>query len=229
MIKAILLDFNGVIVDDEPIQMRAYQEVMSNEGIDLTEESYYECLGMNDEAFITTIYERAEKEMSREKLIELVEAKTAKWKEIINDNIPLFYGVDEFLKRMKNKFTLGLVSMARRIEIDYIFENTGLEECFAVLVSAEDVSTTKPDPECYRKGFKLVDAFRTSKGKNPITHKQCVVIEDSPQGIISGRTARLKTLGVVNTVDAKELRAAGADAVTENLNDWSPESFNRVF
>ena len=229
MIKAILFDFNGVIIDDEPIQLKAYQEVLKEEGIDLTEEGYYACLGMNDEVFLKTIYQRAEKEVSDEKCCELINAKTEKWKGFIDKNIPLFEGVEEFIKRMENEFTLGLVSMARLPEVAYVLEKTGLKDSFSAIVTAEDVSTIKPDPACYREGFRLVDLVRTSSGKSPLTRRQCVVIEDSPQGILSGKGARLKALGVTNTVDAKALRDAGADAVTGKLSDWSTDSFKRDF
>ncbi len=87
----------------------------------------------------------------------------------------------------------------------------------------------KPDAECYLKGFNLVDAARTTRGGNPIVHGDCLVIEDAPQGIEAGKRAGLKTLGVTNTVSAEDLRAAGADAVTKNLDDWTPESIRLVF
>ncbi len=229
MIKAILLDFNGVIIDDEPIQMRAYRDILVEEEIDLTEEKYLDCLGMNDAAFLTAIFEREGKTVSKERLDELIAAKTAKWRENIEKETPIFDGVDDFIKRMANDFLLGVVSMARRVEIDHVLENTGLKDNFAIVVSAEDVSTFKPDPECYRTGFRLIDLARTFVGKLPLTHDQCVVIEDSPPGIVAGKKAGLKTLGVTNTVDEKMLRAAGADSVTHSLKDWSPDSFRRVF
>lgn len=229
MIKALLFDFNGVIIDDEPVQMRAYQEVFKDEGIELTEEGYYACMGMNDEVFVKTIYQRAGKELEAEKLPELIEAKTAKWKEDIDQELPLFDGMEDFIKRMANDFTLGLVSMARRPEIDYILEKSGIRDSFSVILSAEDVSTTKPDPECYREGFRLIDNARSSQGKNPITRRQCVVIEDATQGIIAAKLVRLKALGVTSSVSADELRKAGADAVTDKLTDWFPDSFRGVF
>lgn len=229
MIKAILFDFNGVIIDDEPVQMKAYQEVLKEEGIVLTEEGYLACLGMNDEVFLRTIYERAGKEVSFEQLPELIEAKTDKWKGFFDKQIPLFDGIEDFIKRMETKFTLGLVSMARLPEIDYVLEETGLKKSFSAIVSAEDVSSIKPEPECYKKGFRMIDKARTAVGKVPLLRRQCVVIEDSPPGIIAGKRAGLKTLGVTSTVDAKALRDAGALAVTNNLDDWYHETFNGVF
>ncbi len=229
MIKALLFDFNGVIIDDEHLQMEAYRDVLKDEGIDLTEEKYFGCLGMNDEVFLQTIYQREGLELDAAKLPEFIEAKTDKWREKIDKDIPIFEGVDDFIKRMANDFTLGLVSMARRPEIDYVLDKTDLRSSFSAIVSAEDISTVKPDPECYREGFRLIDNFRTSQGKAPITRRQCVVIEDSPQGIMAGKAVRCKTLGVSNTVSAEELRKAGADAVTNKLDDWFPASFQGVF
>lgn len=229
MIKALLFDFNGVIIDDEHVQMEAYKEVLADEGIELTEEKYFACLGMNDQVFLKTIFERDGKELSTDKVPSLVEAKTDRWREKVEKQIPLFDGMDEFVKRMANDFTLGLVSMARRSEIDFVMEKTGLGDCFSAIVSSEDVSTIKPNPECYREGFRLVDNARSAAGKSSITRRQCVVIEDSPPGIVAGKGVRLNTLGVTNTVDADQLREAGADAVTDELTDWFPESFRNVF
>ncbi len=229
MIKAILMDFNGVIIDDEPIQMQAYKDVLKDKGIDLTEEKYYACLGMNDKVFLKTIFERDGKELSEDEIPSLVEAKTSNWRSQIEKRIPLFDGIEDFIKRMENEFILGLVSMARRPEIEFVLKETGLGKSFSTIISSENVTTTKPDPECYRKGFNSIDRVRTLRGKSPLTRKQCVVIEDSPQGITAGRLAGLRTLGVTNTVEDKKLRDAGADSVTSSLNDWAPESFNGVF
>jgi beta-phosphoglucomutase-like phosphatase (HAD superfamily) len=62
-----------------------------------------------------------------------------------------------------------------------------------------------------------------------MVHGECLVIEDSPPGIVSAKSARLKTLGVTNTVSAEALREAGADSVSKNLADWMPGSVRRVF
>jgi HAD superfamily hydrolase (TIGR01509 family) len=229
MIKAILLDFNGVIIDDEPLQMQAYQEILKDDGIDLTEEEYYSSMGMDDKTFIETSYRRAEKEISAERIREINDVKTAKWRGIIDEEIPLFGGVENFVKKMDKEFALGIVSMARREEIEYVLEKTGMRASFSVILSAEDITNCKPNHECYHKGFNLIDAWRTGAGSNPIVHGDCLVIEDSPQGIMAGKKAGLKTLGVTNTVSADELRKAGADWVTKNLDDWMPDSIRRVF
>ena len=229
MIKAILMDFNGVIIDDEPLQMKAYQEVLKDEGIEMTEEDYYGCLGMDDKAYVENAFRKAGKDFTEEKVAEIIDEKTAKWREMVESEVPLFGGVENFVKKMEKDFALGIVSMARRQEIDFILEKTGLRNSFITIISAEDISNHKPDPECYMEGFNQIDARRTALGSNPIVHRDCLVIEDSPQGIEAGKSAGLMALGVTNTVDEKRLRDAGADSVTHSLYDWMPDSIRRVF
>lgn len=229
MIKGILLDFNGIIIDDEPLHMRAYQEILKGEGIDLSEEDYYSSLGMNDGAFLDQAHRRAEREISEVNRQKLIEAKTEKWRSLVEMEIPLFPDAENFVRKMSKDFALGIVSMARREEIEYVLGRASLMDCFSIVLSSEDVSTHKPNPECYRKGFARLDAARTKLGRNPMNQSDCLVIEDAPQGIMAGKAAGLKTLGITNTVDAAALRAAGADAVSKSLGDWMPDAIRRVF
>lgn len=227
--RAILMDFNGVIINDEPLQMKAYQELFKNEGIDLTEEGYYSCTGMDDAAFIREHFRRAGKDINDNKVLELTQAKTAKWRDIVTDNVPLFEGVENFIKKCKKHFAMGLVSMANADEINYVLDLTGLRDEFDVVITAHDVSAHKPDPQCYISAFRYLDRVYTAKGHHPLERHECLVIEDVPQGIQAGKAAGMKTLGVLTTFDEKTLREAGADAVAKNLNDWYPESINGVF
>jgi beta-phosphoglucomutase-like phosphatase (HAD superfamily) len=110
-----------------------------------------------------------------------------------------------------------------------VLETSGLRKFFSTIVSAEDVDKCKPDPECFRIGFRQIDNVRTSQGHLAMTHEECLVIEDSPPGIVAARNADLTAMGVTNTVTADELRKAGAAAVATDLRDWMPESIRRVF
>lgn len=223
------MDFNGVIIDDEPIQMRAYQELLAAENIALTDEEYLDCLGMDDRSFVEAAYERAGRKLESNKVLELTQHKSQKWRDIIADGVPLFDNVENFIRKMSNDFALGIVSMSSRADIMHVLELTGLTDCFEIVVSSEDVTNCKPDPECYRIGFRQLDLARTRKGHLPMIHSECVVIEDSPPGVRAGRAADLKVLGVTNTVDAETLRAAGATWIAKDLNDWMPDSIRRAF
>lgn len=229
MIKALLMDWNGIIINDEPLQMRIYQDILAKEGIALTEAEYYDSLGMDDRRFVEAAYARAGQTPEPNKVLEVIERKTESWREAVSDNLPLFPGVENFIRKAANELSLGIVSMCNHTEIEYALERAGLSSLFSIIVSAKDVSETKPNPECYRAGFDRLDSYRMSHGHLPMTHPECVVIEDSPAGVRAGVAADLQVLGVPNTVSADELRAAGARWIAKDLNDWWPESIRLAF
>ena len=148
MIQAVFFDFNGVIVDDEPLQMEAYKEVLGREGLTVTEEDYYGSLGMDDRAFVRAAFGRAKRELTDEVLGRVIEAKTAAHRKLLEGELPLFPGVVTLIKALKRQHSLGLVSMARRTEIDHVLERAALKSYFDAVVSAEDVAANKPDPSC---------------------------------------------------------------------------------
>jgi len=229
MIKAILFDFNGVIIDDEPIQMRVYQELLGAEGVELTEEDYAASHGMDDVTFVRAAYQRRGTTVTDAKVDEIIESKFAKWREVVGDKLPLFEGIENFVEKMSHEFALGVVSMERGDQIRYVLDRAGMAKHFSVIVSSTDVTACKPDPQCYRAGFNKLDLFRIAQGHLPMTHGDCLVIEDTVPGIQSASAADLPALGVTNTVSADKLRKAGATAVATDLRDWMPESIRRVF
>jgi beta-phosphoglucomutase len=229
MIQAVFFDFNGVIVDDEPLQMEAYKEVLGHEGLTVTEADYYGSLGMDDRAFVRAAYGRAERELTDETLARVIEGKTAAHRKLLEGELPLFPGVVNLIKALKRGHSLGLVSMARRTEIDHVLERAALASYFDTIVSAEDVTACKPDPACYNSGLELLNRRRGESHIIPLRPDECLVIEDSPPGIRSARSAGMRTLGVTNTVTDRALREAGADSVTRSLADWTPDAVHHVF
>ena len=223
------MDFNGVIIDDEAIQMRAYRELLAAEDVELTDEDYASSHGMDDRTFIIAAYGRQKKGVADAKIDEIIAAKFVKWREIVGDALPLFPGIENFVEKMSHDYALGVVSMEKGEQIRYVLDKAGLSKHFAVIVSSNEVSACKPDPECYRTGFRQLDLHRIAGGHLPMTHGECLVIEDTVPGIRAARNADLPALGVTNTVSAEELRAAGAGAIAKDLRDWMPESIRRVF
>jgi beta-phosphoglucomutase len=229
MIKAIFFDFNGVIIDDETIQMKAYQEVLRGHEIDLTEEWYFSSLGMDDRTFVKSMFERAKKPLKDPVLETVMSAKTDLHRRMIEDELPLFPGVLTFLKAASRHFSLGLVSMANKTEVGYVFQRANLTPLFSVVVTAEDASVCKPDPDCYLAGLKKLNEKRQDERKLPLLATECLAIEDSPPGIQSAHAAGMRTLGVTNTVRETDLRSAGADVVTASLADWNVDAVRRLF
>jgi phosphoglycolate phosphatase/beta-phosphoglucomutase len=228
MIKAIFFDFNGVIIDDETIQMKAYQEVLSGHEIALTEELYFGALGMDDRTFVRSMFDHAKRPLSEPLLEEVLDAKTGLHRQMIED-LPLFPGVQTFLKAASREFQLGLVSMANLVEVSYVFQRANLTPLFTVIITAEDASVCKPAPDCYLTGLTKLNEWRQHERMLPLLASECLAVEDSPPGIQSARAAGMRTLGVTNTVSADELRAAGAEVVTKSLADWTVAAVRLVY
>lgn len=228
-IRAVLMDFNGVIINDEPLHCQAYQQILKNHDIELTEENYYKCTGMNDVSFIREQFKNAGKNVDDATISDISKQKTVAWRALVDREIPIFDGVENFIKKCEQRFALAVVSMAKREEIEHVLMQTGLADSFSAIISAEDSNSYKPNPECYLKGFQKLDTIRNAQGHYPLVHRECLVVEDTPQGIQAAKNAGMKVLAVTGTYDEKTLREAGADSVTSNLNDWMPESIAQVF
>ena len=229
MIKAIFFDFNGVIIDDEMIQMKSYQQVLRGHGIELTEEMYFAGLGMDDQTFMRTIFGKAGKPLTDELLGSVIQEKTAVHRETVKDELPFFPGVLTFVKATAREFQLGLVSMSNKTEVAYVFERAKLAPLFSVVVTAEDTTVCKPAPDCYVCGLTKLNEQRQRERMLPLVPAECLAIEDAPPGIESARAAGMRTLGVTNTVGEAALRAAGAEVVTQSLSDWTPDAVRLVY
>jgi beta-phosphoglucomutase len=229
MIRAVLMDFNGIIINDERIQMKVYQDLFQDEGFEMTEDQYLACTGMDDATFIRHHFNRVEKEIDEEKVRQLRAQKTEVWRKIIDKEMPLCDGAENFIRKCSQRFALGVVSMANREDIEYVLNKIGVRNYFTKIIGAEDVTEHKPSPQAYLECFKYLDRRRIADGHYPLVHRECLVVEDAPQGIKGGKNAGMATLGVTNTFDAEVLRQAGADSVTKSLADWMPDSIVRVF
>ena len=229
MIQALFFDFNGVIINDERIHLKAYREILTAEGVDLTDEDYFASLGMDDVAFVRAAYARGNKSPSDEKTRELIEREHARHRELIKEDLPVPPGVVDFIKAARRRYDLGIVSMAERSEIDHVLRLAGISDCFSIIVSAEPGLNHKPAPDCYQKALELLNIERRARRELPLLPPECVVIEDAPPGIRAGRVAEMWTVGVTTTVAATALRSAGADVVTPNLGDWNPDAVHHLF
>lgn len=230
MIEAIFFDFNGVIIDDERLQMQAAQEALRAAGFTLTERDYFDALGMDDLTFMRFAFERAGQPAPDEATLNAaLERKMRRHRELITDELPLFPGVVTFIKAAARRYQLGLVSMSLRGDIDYVLARANLAGLFRVIVSAEDVRACKPDPACYTTALARLNEQRSAQGQRALAPAGCLVIEDAPPGIQSARAVGMRTLGVTNTVDDAQLRAAGADVVTARLSDWTTDAVHHVF
>ncbi len=215
MLRAVIFDFNGIIVDDEPIHFRLFQRIFNEEGFDLTQERYFErYLGFDDRgAFLAAFRDRG-RTLSALKLQELVARKAEYYQEAIRNHATIFPGVKSLVQGLSQTVPLAVASGALRHEIETILQTAGLLDHFRAIVSAEDVQQGKPEPEIFLKALAALNAGRN---KDLIQSRDCVVIEDSKEGVHGARRAGMRCLAVTNSHPAELLREA--DAVVASLEE----------
>jgi beta-phosphoglucomutase len=219
MLRTVIFDFNGIIVDDEPIHFQLFQRVLGEEGIVLTEEAYYaRYLGFDDRGAFTFGFGEHNRPLSHEKLTELIERKAVYYQDAIRNHVAIFPGVKSLVADLAQTLPLAVASGALRNEIETILTTAGLINHFKAIVSAEDVDRGKPEPDIF---LKALAALNKLNGK-PIDAGDCVVIEDSKEGIKGARRAGMKCLAVTNSYPAELLSDANAvvktlEAVTLNF------------
>ena len=192
MLRAVIFDFNGIIVDDEPIHFRLFQKVLGEEGIVLTEEAYYaRYLGFDDRGAFSFGYREHHRPLNDAKLAELIDRKAHYYQEAIRNHVAIFPGVKPLVAELAKSVPLAVASGALRQEIETILSTTGLIDYFATIVSAEDVERGKPEPDIFLKALASLNA----KNGDAIQARECVVIEDSKEGIKGARRGRHEVSG----------------------------------
>lgn len=232
MLQAIVFDFDGVLVDSEPMHFAAIREVARELGVELDEKLYNRVfIGFDDrDAFRALLAMRdggpADPDVidaSREGEVQrLCERKQEVFDRACEAGVEPLPGVRELLDELAGELPLAIASGATRQDIDGILHGLGWRHRFETIVTADDVARSKPDPQTYALAVTQL-AKRTSPRVLPSTS---LAIEDTGTGLASAKSAGLRTLAVCTTSPASSLQAAeriapSLEGVTmEQLRAW---------
>lgn len=212
MLRAVLFDFNGVLVDDEPLHCELFQRVAAEEGIELGEDEYYaDYLGFDDRGAFAAILAAAGRPDEPPAIARLVARKASYYRDLVRQRgYPFFPGARELVVAVAERgLRPGVVSGALRDEVLGALEDAGLAERVELVVAAEDVAESKPHPESYVRAMELLNSKPPLPDRLIHPH-EVVAIEDSPAGLESATAAGLLTLGVAHTYPASRLESATA-------------------
>lgn len=226
MLSAVIFDFDGIIVDTEPLHYRAFQEVLAPLGLCYSWQDYLDLyIGFDDRDALRNAFRSGGKTLADGELVKLVDEKGAAFQRIINSGVVDPYpGVLELLRAISGRIPLALCSGALPADIDPILVRLGITGTFDVIVTAADVQSSKPDPESYVLAVARLKKAHPDRG---IAAEDCLAIEDTPAGIASARGAGLKVLAVANSYPKGEL--SGAARVVETLVGVDPQSLYLLF
>ena len=214
MIRAIIFDLDGTLADTEPLHFAAFKEVLSQEGIELTEEEYYKHLiGYTDhDCFAAVLKDRGHK-ADDAAVVDLARRKAMSYQRMIADRDLLYPGAVDFVNRCAARGPIAVATGTLRDEAELILTGPGLRKLFAEVVAAEDVEHGKPAPDIFLATLKRLNSTMSP----PLKAEECLVLEDTGAGIEAARSAGMKVLALKHSAPAEEL--ALAHAVRKSLLD----------
>lgn len=211
--RAVIFDFDGVLVDSEPLHYRSLREALAPEGIEISAQDYEQVyLAYDDREAIRIALERHGQPWSGERVEALAQRKARSFEGQLAE-VPLFPGARELVQSLSAELPLAIASGALRAEIEAILEGAGLRGCFSAIVGADDVARTKPDPLPY-----LEAAHRLRARVPDLEPHECLALEDSPPGMAAARAAGMTVVGVAHTYAAQRLRGL-AHHVVDTLSE----------
>ena len=216
--KAFLFDMNGTMIDDMHYHQRAWYEVFTKElGSTISEEAAkHEMYGKNAE-----VLERVfgKNHFSPEEIADIENRKERRYQEVFRPHLQLIAGLSAFLDTAKkHHIALAIGTAAPQINIDYVLDNIPeLKEYFPVVVGADDVKNSKPDPEVFLQCAK----------KLGVAPQDCIVFEDSPKGVEAARNGGMKAVVLLTFHDPEDFK--GLDNIVCMVNDYNDPKLKGLF
>ncbi|MBD2003641.1 MULTISPECIES: HAD family hydrolase [Cyanophyceae] len=221
-LKAVLFDFNGVIIKDEAIHRGLIDEILISENLRSKPGEYRQfCLGRSDRFCLKQILTNRGREVRDGYLTQLVNRKTQAYQQALDklEELPIYPGLEDFIQKLRlHEVKLAIVSDALRAEVELVLNRTGLLEHFSVIIAADDTTTSKPEPD----GYLLAIERLNLKASN------CLAIEDTPTGIQAARSAGVQVVGVAHTYPFHMLQRWTNWAV-DYFTDLEVERVQQVF
>jgi beta-phosphoglucomutase len=225
MLAAVIFDFDGIIVDTEPLHYRAFQEILVPLGLGYSWAEYLRLyIGFDDRDAFRNTFLSAGRTLNDQELQALVREKGAAFQEIIAAGVDAYPGVVELVRAIACNLPLALCSGALPSDIEPILKQLGIAGLFDVIVTAADVQASKPDPESYTLAVAGLNSVHPDR---KILPGFCLAIEDTPAGIASARGAGLKVLAVTNSYPEENL--AAADRVIATLAGVELDNLAQLF
>lgn len=205
----LLLDFDGVVVDSEPLYEKAMMIQFNKYGIEVEDEDWLFFKGKDAKAVFEYMNEKYHSKMDVEKV---KEAYRIDLLEEFKKNMRYVPGfLDLYYACINDEFADLLVTSTGRDIMEWTFDNVPVDNIFSGMITAHEVNNTKPHPEPYLKAAEQIG----------IPIEKCIVIEDSVNGIRSGKASGAKVVGIATTFPRDVIKEA--DLIIDSYNEISPQ------
>jgi HAD superfamily hydrolase (TIGR01509 family) len=211
MLQAVIFDFDGVIADSEALHYQALNTIFKRFGVDVPKELHWQkYLGYTDLENIEAVNRDFSMGLDAAAIDEQIDAKKIVFDELASKESVIFDGVQAFIRMlMDNGVRIAICSGALLSDIELMLEGTSFADVFEVIVTADDVTHGKPDPEGYLQALEKLN----QQGKPPIEASGCIVIEDSHWGLEAATAAKMNPIAVTNSYSRDQLDGKAAKIV----------------
>ena len=206
--KAVIFDMDGVIIDSEPLHERSSRLVFAQHNLEIGDEIFNNFKGSTDRTILE--YLVAEHGLDLE-VDELLQQKRLTYASLIDELQPI-QGVIAFINRIAPHFRMALTTSASRRNKELAFSKFNLHSFFEIVITSDDITNPKPDPEPYQVTTRKLD----------LSPADCLVIEDSFNGVQSAASAGCTVVGITTSFDAAALKTAGARIVIDGYDELQP-------
>lgn len=227
-LKAILFDFNGVIINDEAIHQELIDELLLGENLRPTESKYREiCLGKSDRFCLKNILTHRDRFVTEEYLNKLIAKKSLAYQAKLSqlETLPIYPGLLDFLAQIQAQgLKIALVTGALRAEVKLVLERAEIESYFPVIVAGDDINQSKPDPDGYLLAIQLINQNYPELNLQP---SECLVIEDTYPGIEAAKKAGIQVVAIAHTYPLHMLQRK-ANWTVDRFSELELERVNQV-
>jgi len=209
--KSVLWDLDGTLVDSEEYHWIAWRDTMAAQGVPLTHQEFLKTFGLRNDAIVPQWIPNA----TPERIEQIAVAKEQLYRRLVHDGgLEPLPGARHWTERLAHDgWRQAIASSAPRENVDAVLAVIGLASCFQAIVSAEDVTRGKPDPQ----------VFLTAAARLGSAPAQSIVVEDAPAGIEAATRAGMPSIGV-----RRKGPPLPANLAVSSLADLKPDAFQSL-
>ncbi len=216
MLKAIIFDLDGTLVDSLPYHHESWRIFFKNNNLEENDfsEILKEYKGGGTLELMTSVFGDT---YTRDELKKMSDDKEVIFRNIYKSKIYPIEGLNKFLDNLKeNNILLSIGSNAIRKNVLMTIQELGITNYFSSIICGDEVSRGKPDPEMYLKTLSNLK----------VSNNECIIFEDSIEGVEAARNADIKVVGVTSSQSSEKLKSVGA---FKTINDYTKIRLDNIF